>query len=287
MKKIVNMTGTRMLTKYPNKIIRKDAPKVLIFDIETAPLLIRNWSLWQKFTPLDMLKEDWFIMSWAARWIGTPKRATMYEDLQGTVKSQNDKKLLKHIWKLLDTADVVVTQNGIKFDAKKLAARFIANGYGKPSPYRHVDTLKIAKKEFGFTSNKLEYMTDQFCTKYKKLKHGKFAGFELWKECLAENPAAWKEMKKYNMYDTLSLEELYMLFRAWDSKHPNIALFNDDQTMQCNCCGSTKLKENGYSYTNASKFQRYRCTNCGKPDLRGKTNLLSKEKRRKLLMNTL
>ena len=276
-----------MINRFPNKIIHRDAPKVLIFDIETAPMNNLAWSLWDNFTPLAFIKEDWFILSWAARWIGTTKKATMYEDLSGSVDSKDDSVLLENIWKLLDEADVVVTQNGISFDSKKLAARFIANGFGKPSPYRHIDTLKIAKKEFKFTSNKLEYMTENFCTKYKKLKHGKFAGIELWIECLKENPKAWAEMKKYNMYDTLSLEELYMLFRGWDSKHPNMALFNDDETMQCNTCGSTKLRENGYAYTNASKFQRYQCMNCGKPDLRGKLNLLSKEKRTKLLMNTM
>ena len=276
-----------MVNNYPNKIIKRDAPKVLIFDIETAPMNNMAWSLWDNFTPLAFIKEDWFILSWAARWLGSSKRSTMYEDVQGYVDTRDDSKLLKNIWQLLDEADVVVTQNGISFDAKKLAARFIANGYGKPSPYRHIDTLKIAKREFKFTSNKLEYMTDRFCHTYKKLKHGKFAGVELWVECLKENPKAWAEMKKYNKYDTLSLEELYMLFRGWDSKHPNMALFNDDETVQCNVCGSDDLEENGMSYTNASKFQRYRCLNCGKPDLRGKVNLLSKEKRAKLLMNTM
>lgn len=270
-----------------NKCKTKGVPKVLIFDIETAPLDVYAWSLWDKFTPLSFLKEDWFILSWAARWLGSSKSATMYEDMEGRVDTRDDSALLENIWLLLDEADVVVTQNGIKFDARKLNARFLANGYQKPSPYRHIDTLRIAKKEFGFTSNKLEYMTDRFCTKYKKLKHGNFAGMSLWLECLQENPKAWKEMKKYNKYDTLSLEELYMLVRGWDSKHPNFALYNDAEEAQCNTCGSTELEENGFAYTNSSKFQRYRCTNCGKPDLRGKINLLTKEKRQTLMMNVL
>ena len=52
--------------------------------------------------------------------------------------------------------------------------------------------MLIAKECFGFTSNKLEYMTDKLCKKYKKLKHGKYAGFELWKECLHGNMDAWQ-----------------------------------------------------------------------------------------------
>ena len=47
-------------------------------------------------------------------------------------------------------------------------------------------------------------MTDKLCTKYKKLVKRKFNGFELWKECLADNIEAWKDMETYNKYDVLS-----------------------------------------------------------------------------------
>lgn len=96
---------------------------------------------------------------------------------------------------MLDEADIVITQNGRKFDQKKLNARFILNGFKPPSSYKHIDTLVIARKHFGFTSNKLKYMTDKLCTKYKKLDHSKFPGMELWRECLKGNSEAWTEME--------------------------------------------------------------------------------------------
>ena len=186
---------------------------------------------------------------------------------------------------MLCEADVVITQNGNSFDVKKLNARFLLQGFDKPTPFKKIDTLLIAKKEFGFTSNKLEWMTDHINSKYKKLKHKKFPGFELWDECLKDNIAAWKEMEEYNKHDVLSLEELYMNIRGWDSKHPNMALFNHNEEVQCNVCNSTDLSKNGFARTNLSLFQQYKCNNCGKPDLRGRINLLSKEKRASLMMN--
>ena len=95
-----------------------------------------------------------------------------------------------------------------------------------PSNFKQIDTLKLARKHFALTSNKLAYMTDKLCTKYKKLTHHKFEGFELWKECLDGNLKAWKEMEKYNKHDVLALEELYTKLIPWDSS-VNFTLYGD------------------------------------------------------------
>ena len=179
----------------------------------------------------------------------------------------------------------IVTQNGKKFDAKKLNARFIMNGMKPPSSYKHVDTLQIAKRHFGFTSNKLEFMTDKLCKVYKKLQHGKFPGFELWKQCLLGNMDAWDEIQEYNIHDVLSLEELYVILRPWMNNHPNINLYYEDYSIRCSC-GSTNLEHNGYAYTNLSKFDKFQCQDCGS-EVRGRVNLLTKEKRDTLRMNVL
>ena len=260
-------------------------PKVLIFDIETSPILARVWGLWQQNVGLNQIKEDWFVMSWAAKWLGKGK--VMYQDLRGqiddTVKDYRDEELLRGIWNLLNDADIVVTQNGKKFDVKKLNARFIANGYQPPSGYKHIDTLQIAKRIFAFTSNKLEYMTDKLNVEFKKLKHGEFPGFELWQQCLADNQKAWKEMEKYNKHDVLSLEELYVKLAAWDDRHPNFNLYTNGEDQVCRC-GCSEFIRAGYAYTQVSKFQKYRCKKCG-AETRGRINLFEKDERAALRVN--
>jgi hypothetical protein len=148
-----------------------------------------------------------------------------------------------------------------------------------PSPFRAIDTKLIAKRNFGFTSNRLEYMTDKLNTKYKKLKHEKFSGFELWRECLARNPEAWAEMKKYNTYDVLALEELYHKLAPWDSKS-QVATYHDDHIATCSC-GSTEFKRSGWQYTMTGKFQRYCCKDCGAWS-RGRINHFSEAVKKKL-----
>jgi transposase-like protein len=262
----------------------KDLPKVLLLDIETAPIAGAVWSLWKQNVGLNQIINDWFILSYSAKWLGASPEEIMYEDLRGIVAEEDDSHLLRSLWKLLDEADILITQNGKSFDSKKINARLVLNGFQPPSSYKHIDTLLIAKSIFSFTSNKLEYMTDKLCTKYKKLTHGKFHGFYLWKECLADNLEAWEEMEKYNKYDVLSLEELYYKIAAWDKRHPNFNLYSDSLETKCRC-GSTDLVRDGYHYTQLSKFQRYKCTNCG-AESRDRTNLLSKEKRETIQMNT-
>lgn len=252
-----------------------EGPRILTLDIETAPVLGNVWQLFQQNVGLNQIERDWYVLSWSAKWHHEDE--VMYEDKSESWDNEDDKELLQGIWNLLDSADIILTQNGKRFDEKKLNARFIINGLSPPSSYRHIDTLQIAKRHFGFTSNKLEYMTDKLCKKYKKQKHGKFAGFELWKECLAGNPEAWAEMQTYNIYDVLSLEELYVIMRPWFKSHFNMNVYRTDEVTYCKC-GSSDFSHNGYHYTNLSKFDRFACNDCG-AEIRGNVNLIPKSKR--------
>ena len=267
-------------------------PKVLVFDIETSPIISYTWALFDQNIGLNQIVQDWNVLSWSAKWLESedetvvygPHRKIMYEDLRASRDVHNDKNLLKGIRKLLDEADVVITQNGVAFDSKKLNARFLLNKIPKPSSYKHIDTLKIAKSVFKFTSNKLEYMTDKLCTKYKKITKRKYAGFELWKECLKGNLDAWKEMEVYNKHDVLSLEELYYKLIPWDTTSVNFNLYHDGIETVCKC-GSRDYKRNGYAYTSTGKFTRYKCLSCGS-ETRDRKNLLTPEKKEFLKVNS-
>lgn len=256
-----------------------DSLRILVLDIETSPLTSYTWGTFDQDIPLNMIKQDWFILSWSAKWLGDPPSKIMYMDQRNAKDITNDKKILEGIWKLMDEADFVLGQNSKKFDVKKLNARFILHGMKPPSSYRQIDTLVLAKKHFAFTSNKLEFLSDKLCTKYKKLQHGKFPGFSLWKACLAGNKEAWNEMKKYNCHDVLATEELYQKLVAWE-KDLNFEAYTDDLNHTCTC-GHKEFRNKGYAYTSSGKFNRYLCLKCGK-ETRGRANLLSKDKRKEM-----
>lgn len=228
--------------------------RVLVLDIETKPMLAYVWGLKDQNIALNQIKEDWSIIAFAAKWLGS-KKVTYFNNFK-----HSDIALLKYVWKLLDEADLVITQYGSGFDCPRLNAQFILHGMKPPSPYKHLDTYRIAKRVADFTSNKLEYLTEKLCTKYKKLHHKKFPGMTLWTECLKGNKQAWKEMKTYNIHDVLATEELYMKLRAWSPDNAPVYL----GVTSCPVCGSYKIIQRGWSYTSISRRKQIFCNVCGK-----------------------
>lgn len=262
--------------------VKNNQAKELVVDIETAPILANVWGIWQQNVGLNQIDRDWYILSFSAKWVGD--KEIHYHD-QSTAKDiEDDTQLLKKLYKLLDQADVVIAHNGRRFDIPKINTRFMMKGVGIPSPYKIVDTLDIVKRNFSFTSNKLEFLTGVLCNK-KKLKHQSFPGFDLWKQCLLGNPKAWEEMKRYNIRDVVSLEELYLKLRPWNKTQPNAGVYDPTNTDKCcSKCGSNNIIKRGVAVTNVSMFQRYKCKDCG-GWFRDRTNMLSADKRSNLLTN--
>jgi hypothetical protein len=256
---------------------QQDGPKILLFDIETAPILAYVWRLWDENIGLNQIKEDWHVLSWAAKWLDDDK--VMYADQRSSKKISDDKAILQQLWNLLNEADIVVTQNGKKFDEPKIKARMILHGMPPYSPVRHFDTWQVARNKFAFTSNKLEYLSKNLST-IKKLTRRKFDGFDLWAECLKGNKAAWREMERYNKIDVLALEQVYKKLAPWDTSI-NHTIYHTGDGHVCSC-GSKDFKKDGFSYNNTGKFQAYVCKQCG-TRMRGKENLVPKDKRKKLL----
>ena len=83
----------------------------------------------------------------------------------------------------------------------------------------------------------------------------------LWVECLKGNKDAWSEMKKYNINDVLSTEELYNVIKAWGPKNMP-QLFSAPAT--CSICGY-KAQRRG-PVIGSTTLRRIQCKSpqCGK-----------------------
>lgn len=234
--------------------------KILLLDIETAPILASVWRIWDQNIGLAQIKADWHLLSFAAKWLGD--RKVIYQDQSSTFAIENDRKLLVSIHKLLNEAEIVVAHHGKKFDLPAINSRLIVSGFSPPSPYKIIDTREIAARHFRFTSDKLEFLSGVLCSK-KKLAHRKFAGFGLWKECLAGNPQAWAEMRRYNIRDVEALEELYLKLRPWTPNGPNFGMYDEKESPFCPKCGSENVSRNGLICLAVGKYRRYKCGDCG------------------------
>lgn len=248
--------------------------KVLCLDLESSPLEVYSWSLGEVHIPLEFLKRDWTVMAWAAHWVGEPVENIMYMDNRGRRDIYYDKGLIKGLVDLMNQADIIIGQNVKSFDIRKLAARAIFHGLPPFRPVKITDILTEERRVFAFTSHKLAYKTELINERYKKLKHDKYPGFDLWKACMADKLDAWKEMEVYCKYDVLSTEEHYLKVQGWIRTHHNTQA---DGVMRCKC-GSTRLRKEGFAYTDAGKYQIYFCNDCHKWP-RGSTNLLTKDQK--------
>ena len=228
--------------------------KILLLDIETAPNTAHVWGLWQQNVGIPQLLESSYVMCWAAKWYG--EKEMMFD----SIHQSNSKRMLKKIHDLLNAADAVVHYNGTKFDIPTLNKEFAIHGFAPPAPYKQVDLLRVARDQFRFPSNRLDYVAKTLgCG--EKFEH---EGHELWIKCMAGDKKAWKTMEEYNKTDVLLLERVYDKLKPWIKGHANHNLYRETERPCCPNCGSVELIRRGFYYTSTLRYPRYVCKSCGK-----------------------
>jgi len=266
------------------------APIITVLDIELLPIEAQVWQLFDQNVGLNQIQQDWTLMSFAAKRLDPMaptvplrkrKAQTTYMDVSDKTSVRDDRELVEALWQILHESDIIIGHNVRRFDYKKMRARMMLLGLQPHSPCRMLDTLELAKSAASFTSNKLAYLSPALCEVHKA-SHKHFPGHDLWAECMKGNQKAWAECRAYNILDVLSDEELYLKLRPWATAHINIATYSDPDTPSCPVCGSTDLHEDGFSFTNVSKYQRYHCGGCGAWS-RSRSTLNSKATRQALL----
>ncbi len=221
--------------------------KILLFDIENTPLLGYAWGMYEQ-NILSVVK-DTELLSFAYKMNEEPIQ--VYSRRLFT-----ERQLVKKLWALFNEADIIVGHNGDSFDIKMSNQYFLKYGLPPPAPYKSVDTKKMAKKAFRFAQNKLDYL-GQFLFNERKIA----TNIDLWFKCMDGDATALKLMEKYNVQDVVLLDKVYKTLRPWHTGHPNTNLYIGS-THKCPSCGSDKLQKRGFSYTRASKSQRFQCQDC-------------------------
>lgn len=234
--------------------------KLLFLDIETTPLHAYSWGpKWQ--TNLIEVINDSYILCMGYRWgIDGETQMVALPDFKGYKPGKgNDKKMMKVIHALLEEADIVVGHNGDRFDIAKINSRLLRHRIPRPKPYKTVDTKKVAKRVLGEPSNSLA----DLCAALGIGAKTPHTGFQLWKDCMAGDPAAWALMIEYCANDVDLLAGLYAELRngGWIDNHPNVSTIEGSRDV-CRTCGSYDLMKRGYYYGPINTFQQYQCNIC-------------------------
>ncbi len=229
--------------------------KILTIDIENFPHLSYVWDLWNQNIGINQIEQVGRVVCFAAKWHGNPE-VEYYSDFH-----DGHEAMVRQAYRLLDEADIVVSFNGKAFDIKKLKTEMVMLDHTmKPSNFQQVDLYQVAKTEFKFASNKLEYLLGQMSLG-GKMKH---SGFQLWIDCMNNDIDAWSDMREYNKMDVVKTEQLYDKWLPWISNHPNINVFAEDDDVEgCTRCGSSNFQKRGFHTNTFAKYQQYRCNDCG------------------------
>lgn len=225
-------------------------PRILHFDLETAPSQAWIWGLWKENIGTSQVIEPGRIICWAAKFDGEK------EIYYSTEWDDGHEPMIQQLYSLVNEADVLVAHFGSRFDKPTMNMEFLKYGLAPPTPNKMIDTYQVARSTFKLLSNKLDFL-GEFFGLGRKIK----TDFDLWADTLAGDPKAQAKMLRYNIQDVKLLEKVYHKLRPWIRNHPNLSLYLEKRC--CPNCGSGKLHRRGYAYTGVSKFQRFRCMDCG------------------------
>lgn len=165
--------------------------------------------------------------------------------------------MLEATWAAYNKADIVVGHNLVGFDTKKLKGEWTLAGLPRPLPWQSVDTLKVARAEFGFESNTLDSLCKRFGVVSKTDRYDP----KVAEAALAGDTKAQRRLKKYNMGDIEATEMFFDALRGNIPNHPHIGSVSDDK--RCNQCGSGDLELQATTYRAIQiDYALYRCNNC-------------------------
>lgn len=269
-------------------------PNILYLDVETSQALGGFFGLYDQNIGFNNVIQDWFMISAQWSWNDEEEINTVsvldgkekleeytylseqirkcleiknaYKSLnkiQGLIKKFHeikidDRNVLTTIKDVIDSADIVVTHNGDKFDIKKINARIISLGIEPLSYINSIDTLKEARKVAKFSSNKLGDLCNILGLNVKKLT---VEEPNAWIRATQGDEKAIASIVKYGEGDIPTLRNVYKKLKPYMKGNTFIQHFNDSHT--CAHCGSSNIVEDKLKYTKTNAKITMKCLACG------------------------
>lgn len=242
---------------------KKPEPKTLIWDVEcstmrvemeTYDLSVRHRS---RLNDADITR-DWIMLGAAWKWLGDDNISVVSVSPKDPL---NDYEVIRKLYNAIDEADILVGHNSDSFDLKKFNTRALRYRMPPILKRQSVDTLKLARQHFKFSSNKLRYVA-------------KFLGVEDkdespdWPKCLAGDADELRYMRQYNKQDVITTEQVYLELRGYHERHPDANRYHEITDIEgkpvhlCPKCSSDDYSFVGYDNRLVRPRKEYFCNSC-------------------------
>lgn len=251
-------------------------PKILVYDIETTPVLAWIWRLGDQTVRHGQLHKEFNvtkIICITYRWLHHKKSKALVFDID----KQDDSKIIKEFDEIIKEADVVIGKNNKRFDDKHINFRRFMHGL-EPMPdwtKKSDDLEKQMRKHFNMQSYSLDYFSD-LMGQGGKIK----MEFDDWIQIVYnKNKSRLNKMVKYGKKDTDDTAELIKKVWKYVSPQFNYSTFKGKHS--CTLCGSENIKRNGTRVAGGVKKQAWYCNDHG--GFAGYTTILKSGKDGKML----
>ena len=165
---------------------------------------------------------------------------------------------MRAVWEVFDRADLIIGHNADRFDARHLMGGWAEMGLPAPSPYKVIDTLKIARGTFAYESNTLDALNKRLGIDAKTDKYDSRVA----KAAVAGDKEAQDRIRFYNMGDIAASEALFDRLRPYAKGIPHLGMWTDDE-LACPSCGSTMTATGKTVHANVQRYEHLHCDNCG------------------------
>jgi hypothetical protein len=179
--------------------------------------------------------------------------------------ARDDERVVTGIHGLLAQAHIVITQNGDKFDIRKLQWLFAKYGLPANNKYHSIDTLKKSRQVFAPMSHGLDYVGQEmgFGGKSPMTEQD-------WFDAEGGDKKALTKMSSYCSDDVYHLEDWYLILRPWMKTHPNLAKYvemyqelSPDETKCPRCLNVIHKSKFTSKWRSAASGKLYSSGSCG------------------------
>lgn len=275
------MTAPNRLAQIQPRIAKNVTAKVLTLDIERIPgrftMNHRGCTITGEFWDLNSVK-GWTgrrihpddVTEWprticaAWRWYGEEE---VHFAAEWEVGGNNG--FLRRLWEVADECDIAIGHNAGGFDFPILAGDWAMLGLPAPSPFKIIDTLKVARSAFSMPSNTLDSLAKRLGVESKSDKYD----VRVAQAAVDGDKEAQARIEGYNRGDIIASEALFDRLRPYAKGIPHLGMWTDDE-LACPSCGSAMTATGKTVHANVQKYEHLTCPNCG-THARGTTTLKS------------
>lgn len=261
--------ANRLATIQP-RLAKNVTAKVLTLDIERIP---GNATV--KHRGLTISGDFWDLNSWkhtigrrihaddvtewprticaAARWYGNDEVMFAAEWEVGGHDA-----FLREVWDWADSADLIIGHHAAAFDLPILAGDWAVMGLPAPSPYKVIDTLKIARRAFSLPSNTLDSLAKRLGVDAKTDKYD----VSMARAAVSGDKESQERIKSYNIGDIVATEQLADRLRPYARGLPHMGMWADSE-LACPNCGHDMTPTGKTAHANVQAYAALKCGHCG------------------------